>query len=66
MALFPEQSKEYCDEKADEDAGGEGKIEGKLLLFNDDISRKPPDPWDFIAGHQKQAHQNNKDAQKDE
>lgn len=65
MKLFPEQSKEYCDEKADEDACGEGKVESELLLFNQDISGKPSGPGDFIAGHQKQAHQNNKDAQKD-
>ena len=52
MELFPEQSKEYCDENADEDGGGEGKIEGKPLLFNNDISWKLPEPWDFITSHQ--------------
>ena len=51
MELFPEQSKEQCDEKADEDGGGEGEIEGNFLLFNDDISGEPPDPGDFIADH---------------
>jgi len=55
--LFPEQSKEQCDEKADQDAGGERKIESKLLLFNHDISGKLPDPWDFIAHHEKQTYQ---------
>jgi hypothetical protein len=65
VELFPEQSKEYCDKKADEDGGGEGKVEGELLLFNEDVSGELSDPWDFIAGHQKQAHQDNKDTQKD-
>jgi hypothetical protein len=63
--LFPEQSKEQCDEKADEDGSGEGKVESEFLLFNQKISGKLSDPWDFIAGHQKQTNQYNKDAQKD-
>ena len=39
--LLPKQRKQQCQDDADEDGGGEGKVEGKLLFSNNDISGKP-------------------------
>ena len=47
--LFPEQSKQQCQDDADEDGGGERKVEGELLFFNDDVPRQPSDPWNLLS-----------------
>jgi len=47
--LFPEQSKQQCQDDADEDGGGERKVEGELLFFNNDITGKFAHPWNLIS-----------------
>jgi len=49
IASLPKQSKQQRQDDADDEAGGDGKIETKLFSFNDDITGKFAHPWDFIS-----------------
>ena len=42
--LFTEQRKQQCQDDAENNRSGEGKVESKPLLLNDDISRKSTHP----------------------
>jgi len=46
--LFPKQRKQQGQEDADENGGNNGKVEGEVLLSDDDISGKSPDPRNFL------------------
>ncbi len=66
MALFAEQRKQQCQDDADEDGGGDGEVESKLLLFNEYIPGKLAHPRDFLSQEQKKTHQYNKNPKEDE
>jgi hypothetical protein len=65
VALLAEQRKQQCQDDADEDGGGDGEVESKLLLFNEDISGKSAYPRYLFSEEQKKTHQNNKDTHQD-
>ncbi len=46
--LFPEQRKQQREDDTDENGGSDRKVERELLFFNQDISRKPADPWNLL------------------
>ena len=47
--LLSKYGKQQCQDDADEDGGGEGKVEGELLFFNDDITGKFAHPRNLIS-----------------
>jgi hypothetical protein len=64
--LFPEQRKQQSQEDTDENGGNNGKVKSKILLSDDDISGKSPDPWNLLPDHQKDPDEDNKNSQEDE
>jgi hypothetical protein len=60
--LFPKQRKQQRQDDADEDGGNNGKVKSEVLLSDDDISGKSPDPWDFLPDHQEEPDENDKNS----
>jgi hypothetical protein len=54
-ALFSEQVEKQGEEKRDQDAGGEGEIEGEIFPFDGNITRKSAEPGNFIGENQDNA-----------
>jgi hypothetical protein len=46
---LPKNPKEKGQDNADEDGGGQRKVEGEILFFDDDISRKSANPWYLLS-----------------
>jgi hypothetical protein len=61
--LLPKQCEEQCQNKADQNGGGQREIERELFSFNQKVTGESSEPGKFIAGHQKQTHQDDKDSQ---
>ena len=54
VCLFvTKQEKDKCQDNAYKNARGYGKVESKSLAFNKKITRKTPQPGNFITGKQK-------------
>ncbi len=64
--LFPKQREEQGQDDTDENGSNNGKVESEVLLSDDDISGKSPDPWNFLPDHQEEPDENNKNTQQDE
>jgi len=63
--LFSEQRKQQGQDDTDENGGDNGKVESEVLLSDDDISGKSPDPRNFLPDQQKEPDENNKYTQQD-
>jgi len=58
--LFSKQGKKQGQDDGDQDAGGQGKIEGEILTFDGNITGKPAEPGDLVGKDQddaKRGHQ---------
>ena len=64
--LFPKQCKQQGKEDTDEDGGNNGKVESEVLLSDDDVSGKSPDPRNFLPDHEEDPDKDNKNTQQDE
>ena len=62
--LFPEYPKQQCQNDADEDTSGDGKIETEFFFSDDDIPWEPSDPWNFLSNKQKKADEDDENTQK--
>jgi hypothetical protein len=61
---LPKQCKQQCQDDADNDAGGDGKIEAEFFLSNDDIPGESSNPRDFLTHQQKETDEDDENAQK--
>lgn len=51
--LFPEYPEQQRQNNADNNAGGDGKIETEFLFSNDDIPRQSANPRDPLSNQKK-------------
>jgi len=61
--LLPKQCEQQCQDDADDDRGGDWKVESKFLFFNDDVAREFADPGYLLAHEQKNSDGNNEKRQ---
>lgn len=60
--LFPEYPEQQRQDDADNDAGGDGEVEGEILFSNNDVSGESPDPGNLLANQQKKPYHDNQNA----
>ena len=64
--LFPKQCKQQRQDDADQNGGGDWKVEREFLLLNDDITGEFAYPWNLLPNQKKNTYSNDKNAQKNE
>jgi len=64
--LSPEKIEHQCEDDADNNTGGEGKIKAEIFLLDRNIPRKPSNPGDFQSGVHQYSNDNEEDAHQDE
>ena len=58
--LLPKQCKQQGQDDADENRGGDWKVESELFFFNDDITGEFADPWNLLTNQKKNTYRNDK------
>ena len=63
--LFSKNVHNQGKEEGDQDAGGKGEIEGEILSLYENISRKFPEPGNFIGKNQDYSQRGHQTAKND-